>query len=207
MGRERALYSSAIPGTRVLPIADASRLPVVLLQFSAEHQRSGGGAGPRPRAATHQPRASAQQAASSPTAPKATPESRRGSPHRHEQPGLPHNNWDKSRTLNNRLDHLGGGPGPDRGSELVCGPGPVVWRAFLRLALVCPGALTPGGSLEVRVPPGRILLGRLSPRGPTVVRWRSGLLCATGERSCGLDGAPEAGGCGLAGPGGQDRAR
>ncbi|KAJ1171468.1 hypothetical protein NDU88_003329 [Pleurodeles waltl] len=84
MGRERALHSSAIPGTRVLPIADASRLPVVLLQFSAERQRSGGGAGPRPRAATHQPRprASAQQAAISPTAPEATLESRRGSPHR-----------------------------------------------------------------------------------------------------------------------------
>ncbi|KAJ1142091.1 hypothetical protein NDU88_008419 [Pleurodeles waltl] len=115
-----------------------------------------------------------------------------------KQPGRPHNNWGKSRTLNNRSDHLSSGPSLERGTECVCGLGPVVRRAFLRLTLVCPEVLTPGGSLRDRVPPGRALLGRPSPRGSAEVRSRPGLLYAAGVWSCGLD-AP--------GPGGLDWAR
>ncbi|KAJ1123102.1 hypothetical protein NDU88_001575 [Pleurodeles waltl] len=79
----------------------------------------------------------------------------------------------------------------------VCGLGPVV------VAPVCPEVLTPGGSLRDRVPPGRALLVRPSPRGSAAVRSRPGLLCAAGVRSCGLDAprVPRARGTGLIGLG------
>ncbi|KAJ1089810.1 hypothetical protein NDU88_002954 [Pleurodeles waltl] len=84
MGRVQALYSGAAPGTRVLPITGAPRLPAGLSNSAPSARGPGEESAHGPGQQTHQPRprASAQKAASSSSVPEATLVSRRGSLHR-----------------------------------------------------------------------------------------------------------------------------